>query len=168
MDSIYTDFSKAFNKCDHGILLHKLKRMKINGKLGRWVQNFLKSRQQIILVEKVKSNKSIIVSGIPQGSVLAPILFLIYISDIGEDILANTLVYVDDTKIKMSVKNESDVESLQGKLDKLNNWDIENNMEFNKKKFQVLRCGENEALKNETNYFSGNYDEVIERFDLGD
>ena len=64
MDSIYTDFSKAFDKCDHGILLHKLKRMKINGKLGRWVQNFLKSRQQIILVEKVKSNKSIIVSGI--------------------------------------------------------------------------------------------------------
>ena len=107
VDSIYTDFSKAFDKCDHGILLHKLKRMKINGKLGRWVQNFLKSRQQIILVEKVKSNKSIIVSGIPQGSVLAPILFLIYISDIGEDILANTLVYVDDTKIKMSVKNES-------------------------------------------------------------
>ena len=165
VDSIYTDFSKAFDKCDHGILLHKLKRMKINGKLGRWVQNFLKSRQQIILVEKVKSNKSLIVSGIPQGSVLAPILFLIYISDIGEDILANTLVYVDDTKIKMNVKNESDVENLQGELNKLNNWTIENNMEFNKKKFQVLRYGENEALKNETNYFSGNYDEIIERFD---
>ena len=134
--------------------------MKIKGKLGRWVQNFLKSRQQIILVEKVKSNKSLIVSGIPQGSVLAPILFLIYISDIGEDILANTLVYVDDTKIKMNVKNESDVENLQGELNKLNNWTIENNMEFNKKKFQVLRYGENEALKNETNYFSGNYDEL--------
>ena len=53
--------------------------------------------------------------------------------------MANTLVYVDDTKIKMSVKNESDVEGLQGELDELNNWTIENNMEFNKKKFQILR-----------------------------
>ena len=165
VDSVYTDFSKAFDKCDHGILMHKLKRMKIKGKLGRWIQSFLKMRQQIILVDKVKSSSSMIVSGIPQGSVLAPILFLIYISDIGEDLIASTLVYVDDAKVKQSVKSESDVEHLQYELNKLDQWAIANNMEFNKKKFQVLRYGEDEDLKNETSYFTGNYDEVIERFE---
>ena len=165
IDSIYTDFAKAFDKVDHGILLHKLKKMKISGKLGRWIQDFLRNREQIILVEKVKSSKSLIISGIPQGSVLGPILFLIYISDIGEDLLASTLVYVDDTKVKRSVKSEIDVENLQIELNKLDTWSKNNNMEFNKKKFQVLRYGENEALKNETSYFSGNFEELIERFE---
>ena len=162
-DSVYLDFSKAFDKCDHGILLHKIKRLKIKGKLGRWIQNFLTERQQVILVNKVKSKFSKLVSGIPQGSVLGPILFLIYISDIGQDLIANTLVYVDDTKVKQKVTSEKDVEELQQELIKLDNWARENNMEFNKGKFIVLRYGENETLKNETEYFSGDFDEVIER-----
>ena len=165
VDSVYTDFAKAFDKCDHGLLLHKLKRVKIKGKIGRWIQSFLRTRQQIILVDKVKSSSSVIVSGIPQGSVLAPILFLIYISDIGKDLIASTLTYVDDTKVKQNVKSEIDVENLQCELNKLDKWANENNMEFNKKKFQVLRYGEDEVLKNETSYFTGNYDEVIERFE---
>merc|ERR1711963_766243 len=127
--------------------------------------DFLRNREQIILVGKVKSSKSLIISGIPQGSVLGPILFLIYISDIGEDLLASTLVYVDDTKVKRSVKSEIDVENLQIELNKLDAWSKNNNMEFNKKKFQVLRYGENEELKNETSYFSGNFEELIERFE---
>ena len=79
--------------------MHKIKRLKIKGKLGRWIKNFLTERQQVILVDKVKSKFSKLVSGIPQGSVLGPILFLIYISDIGQDLTASTLVYVDDTKV---------------------------------------------------------------------
>jgi hypothetical protein len=130
-DSVYSDFSKAFDKCDHGILLHKIKRLKIRGKHGRWIQNFLTERQQVILVNKVKSKYSKLVSGIPQGSVLGPILFLIYISDIGQDLIANTLVYVDDTKVKQKVTSESDVEDLQKELIKLDNWAKVNNMEFN-------------------------------------
>ena len=162
-DSVYLDFSKAFDKCDHGILLHKIKKLKIKGKIGRWIQNFLTERQQVILVNKVKSKYSTLVSGIPQGSVLGPILFLIYISDIGQDLIANTLVYVDDTKVKQKVTSENDVEELQQELIKLDNWAKTNNMEFNKGKFIVLRYGENEALKNETEYFSGDFDEIIER-----
>ena len=117
----------------------------------------------MVLVNKVKSKYSSLVSGIPQGSVLGPILFLIYISDIGQDLIANTLVYVDDTKVKQKVTSESDVEDLQKELIKLDNWAKVNNMEFNKGKFIALRYGENEALKNETEYFSGEYDEINER-----
>ena len=100
VDTVYLDFSKAFDKCDHGILLHKIRKLNIKGKLGRWLQNFLKNRKQAVIVDRVKSTWSEIISGIPQGSVLGPILFLIYISDIGEELNVKALVYVDDTKVK--------------------------------------------------------------------
>ena len=99
------------------------------------------------------------------------ILFLIYICDIGKDLIANILVNVDDTKVKQKVVTIEDVEKLQVELAKLDKWAKDNNMEFNKKKFQVMRYGQNEELKNSTTYFAGNYDEVIDRYaslrDLG-
>ena len=116
-------------------------------------------------MDRVKSKWSEIISGIPQGSVLGPILFLIYISDIGEDLNVDTLVYVDDTKVKQRVNSEEDIECLQKELQKLDNWAKENNMKFNGKKFQVVRYGQNEELKNSTEYFAGNFEEIIERFE---
>ena len=165
VDAVYLDFSKAFDKCDHGILLHKIKKLKIKGKLGRWIADFLQGRKQAVIVDRVKSKWSEIISGIPQGSVLGPILFLIYISDIGEDLNVDTLVYVDDTKVKQRVNSEEDIECLQKELQKLDNWAKENNMKFNGKKFQVVRYGQNEELKNSTEYFAGNFEEIIERFE---
>ena len=139
VDTVYLDFSKAFDKCDHGILLHKIKKLNIKGKLGRWLQNFLEDRKQAVIVDRVKSTWSEIISGIPQGSVLGPILFLIYISDIGDGLNVKTLVYVDDTKVKQKVNTEEDIEELQEELKKLDKWANENNMKFNGKKFQVVR-----------------------------
>ena len=66
---------------------------------------------------------------------------------------------------KQKVKNEEDVELLQKELEKLDEWAKANNMEFNGKKFQVVRYGQNEELKNNTEYFSGAYEEIIERFE---
>ena len=165
VDAVYLDFSKAFDKCDHGILLQKIKKLKIKGKLGRWIADFLQGRKQAVIVDRVKSKWSEIISGIPQGSVLGPILFLIYISDIGEDLNVDTLVYVDDTKVKQRVNSKEDIECLQKELQKLDNWAKENNMKFNGKKFQVVRYGQNEELKNSTEYFAGNFEEIIERFE---
>ena len=79
--------------------------------------------------------------------------------------IASTLVYVDDTKVNQRVTSEQDIETLQEELIKLDNWAKENNMDFNKGKFVVMRYGQNEALKNETEYFSGNFEEIIERKD---
>ena len=165
VDAVYLDFSKAFDKCDHGILLHKIRKLKIKGKLGRWIQNFLKDRKQAVIVDRIRSEWSKVVSGIPQGSVLGPILFLIYIADIGDSLSTKALVYVDDTKIKQKVNSEEDVECFQKELEKLDEWAKSNNMQFNGKKFQVVRYGQNEELKNNTEYFSGSYEEIIDRFE---
>ena len=93
VDSIYLDFAKAFDKCDIGILMHKLKKLGIKGKLGRWLYNFLNNRKQQVMINGTKSNVTNVSSGVPQGTVLGPILFLIYISDIGEDISALKKIY---------------------------------------------------------------------------
>ena len=86
--------------------------MGVKGKIGRWLQSFLHQRQHRVVVNKRMSTTSVLKSGVPQGSVLGPVLFLIYICDIGQDLTASTLVYVDDTKVKKTVKTEEDVEGL--------------------------------------------------------
>ena len=162
IDAIYLDFAKAFDKVDHGLLLHKLKRMGVKGKLGRWIQTFLKGRTNEVLVGDVKSLTFLLKSGIPQGSVLGPILFLIYVTDIGNELSVEPLVYVDDTKVLKEIESEEDVEKLQEDLKKLHNWGKKNNMEFNKGKFVVLRYGKDKEIKESTTYFSGDTEEVIE------
>ena len=101
---------------------NKLKSLGIRGKIGRWLFNFLSGRFLQVLVKGRKSSKSSLVSGVPQGSVIGPIIFLIYIYDISVGINATTLVYVDDTKLKKKIKSEEDVEILQQELDKLYSW----------------------------------------------
>ena len=165
VDSIYLDFSKAFDKCDFGILMHKLKKLGIKGKLGRWLFNFLSNRKQQVMINGTKSNVTHVTSGVPQGTVLGPILFLIYVSDIGENIDAIKKIYVDDTKVKKGIKSEEDVESLQADLNKLYDWAKTNNMVFNGTKFQVVRYGYNDDLKEETLYFTEDTSEIIERFE---
>ena len=114
---------------------------------GRWIFSSLTGRIQKVIVKGRKSLGSVLKSGVPQGSVLGPILFLVYISDIAKDLTASTLVYVDDTKLRQNVQTEADVELMQKELEKLHKWGINNNMEFNASKFQVIRYGHNEELK---------------------
>ena len=160
VDVIYLDFKKAFDKVDHGILLHKMK-LKL-GKLGRWINNFLSKRQQQVFVKGKKSIKYQLTSGILQGSVVGPLLFLIFIGDLAEGVNSDTLVYVDDSKAKKRVNDETEVECLQEDLDKIYSWQSENNMEFNSKKFLVLRYGKNNTLKETTEYFTGEMELIIE------
>ncbi|KAK8740258.1 hypothetical protein OTU49_003131, partial [Cherax quadricarinatus] len=90
-DVIYTDFAKAFDKCDHVVIAHKIRAKGITGKVGRWIFNFLTNRTQRVVVNRAKSEAAIVKSSVPQGTVLAPILFLILISDIDRDIHHNTV-----------------------------------------------------------------------------
>ena len=156
------NISKAYDKVDHGILLHKLRKLGISGNLGRWIMSFLTGRRQEVLVRGHKSRSSILISGVPQGSVLGPLLFLIFIGDISDGVSAVTLVYVDDSKVKDRVTSEADVEKLQTNLDKIYEWENKKNMKFNGGKFQVVRYGRNQVLKEETMYFTGGMESVIE------
>ena len=117
-----------------------------------------------LLIEETPSEKSKVLSGSIQGSVLGPVLFLMYIRDISKHISANTKVFVDDTKMKDIIRNEDDVERLQENLDKLFEWQAENNILLNGSKFQILRYGPNEELKDDTLYFTDNTENNIDRY----
>ena len=165
MDSVYLDFAKAYDKVDHGILLHKLKRIGISGRIGRWIMNFLTEREQEVMVKGRKSSKFLLISGVPQGSVLGPLLFLIFIGEIYEGVSAIILVYVDDSKVHQVVQNEDDVEKLQASLDQIYHWEKANNMKFNGGKFLVMRYGKDVSLKESTIYFTSELQEVIQQVD---
>ena len=84
IDSVYMDFMKAFDKVPHRRLLHKMHRYKISEKVTKWVESFLSNRIQKVIVNGTESKGHHVTSGIPQGSVLGPILFVIYINDMPE------------------------------------------------------------------------------------
>ena len=139
--------------------------MGLTGNLGIFLHSFLTDKEQTILANGVKSGLSNVKSGVLQGTVLGPILFLVMINDIDENIESEIALFCDDTRVMKAVNKESDVEALQDDLNRLYEWQEANNMLFNGKKFEILRYGKNEDLKNETNYFTPNFEDIIEEKD---
>ena len=104
VEVIYLDFSKAFNKVDMGVTLEKLKSIGMNGKVGRWLQSFLTGRQQSVVINREQSDPQPVVSGVPRGSVLGPLLFLVLIGDIDEGVVSSFLSsFADDTRITYGI-----------------------------------------------------------------
>ena len=115
-----------FHKVDHGILLNKLKKIGINGKIGVWIHNFLSNRQQCVAVNGTTSSEAQVRSGVPQGSVLGPLLFLIHISDINYKIAESTVsCFADDTRILLGIKDEEEIQKLQNDLHSCTNGQIQ-------------------------------------------
>ena len=117
VDVIYLDFAKAFDKVDFDIILKKLRSLGIRHKLGRWIHTFITGRTQTVLVNGARSNPASVKSGVPQGSVLGPLLFLILIGDIDKDVASAFLSsFADDTRMGHGVNTYEDAELFQNDL----------------------------------------------------
>ena len=132
-DVVYFDFSKAFDSVNHDILLFKLKHMfNIDGRLLKFIKNYLSGReQQVIIGDSISSRKSVL-SGVPQGSILGPILFVLFINDLpaGLNFGTDLALYADDTKIWRRMTSEKDHVALEEDISYLHNWSINNKMKF--------------------------------------
>ena len=115
----------------HNILLHKVKAIGIQGKLGIWIKNFLSNRTQHVRLPGGKSHCSSVISGVPQGTVLGPVLFLTLMSDISKDINCNIISFADDTRLYSAINSPADCDSLQCDLSNVYKWAESNNMKFN-------------------------------------
>ena len=162
-DVIYLDFAKAFDKVDHHILFHKLKQAGIGGKLGIWLSSFLIGRLQQVKVGNILSDKAQVISGVPQGTVLGPILFLIMINDIDNNVEhSNVTLFADDTRVGRSISDEDDIVNLQVDLNKIYAWQDANNMKFNAGKFEAIKYGSNKNLKYDYCYLTPGAEDNIE------
>ena len=131
VDMIYLDFSKAFNKVDHGVLLHKLKDLGITGKLGTWFFQFLTNRTHYVRIPGGISKDSSVLSGVPQDTVLGRLIFLSMISDINKGTTSSKLIsFVDDTRVYSNITKADDCDNLQYDLNSIYNWAVQNNMFF--------------------------------------
>ena len=141
VDIIYLDFQKAFDKVPHQRLLLKLKAHGIGDSITDWIEQWLTDRRQRVVVDGEVSNWKSVLSGVPQGSVLGPILFLIYINDLDDSITSNVLKFADDTKLFRKVNTDGDKQHLQNDLDRLVKWSEKWQMLFNFGKCKCLHTG---------------------------
>ena len=161
VDVIYLDFSKAFDRVDHSILLRKLERNGICGKLLCWIKSFLTGRSQRVSVNTRLSKNADVISGVPQGSVLGPLLFLVMIQDIDEEIYHAVLSsFADDTRLMKELSSQDDVQLLQNDLNSVYKWSEINNMPLNGLKFEHMLYGKNEELKPYSVYYSDTQDQI--------
>ena len=145
VDIIYLDFQKAFDTVPHRRLISKVKAHGIAGNTLKWLTDWLSDRQQRVVINGKESAWHKVHSGVPQGSVLGPILFIIYINDIDEGVTCKISKFADDTKITSKVTSVSQWRELQCDLDKLTSWAETWQMKFNIEKCKVLHIGNDNA-----------------------
>lgn len=140
IDVIFLDFSKAFDCVPHNLLLYKLESFYgISGNMLEWFRDYLTDRKQKVLVENVCSEFEAVTSGVPQGSILGPLMFLLYINDMAFlDTSCSIALFADDSKCFKQVRSSNDCLSLQHDLDVLYKWSCSWQMDFNASKCKVL------------------------------
>ena len=139
MDCIAIDLSKAFDRVDHERLMDKVKGIGLDMRVTGWIGEFLMDRTQQVKIGEALSTPVKIERGVPQGSILGPLLFLIYINDLGVGLLSRTKLFADDIIIYREVKVQGDCDILQNDVNKIQKWAQVNGMVINGDKSQVIR-----------------------------
>ena len=166
VDVIFLDYQKAFDSVPHRRLIKKLQAYGYGGKIVRWIEAFLTGRTQYVSVRSARSSEAEVVSGVPQGSVLGPILFVLYINDLPDHVKCMLEMFADDTKIYGEVKGEEGIRKLQTDLDNLQLWSEEWLLRFNAGKCKTMHIG---SGNKQHDYIMGNtkLETIDEEKDLG-
>ncbi len=133
-DILILDFSKAFDTVPHHRLLHKLQFYGIQGDVHQWISRWLTDRKQRVVVDRDCSSKVKVKSGVPQGTVLGPLMFLLYINDIGDNVALSLRLFADDSLLYRGIGSITDALKLQEDLDILTDWAQRWQMSFNRSK----------------------------------
>jgi hypothetical protein len=168
VDVVYLDFAKAFDKVPHARLKKKMAAHGIGGRLLNWIVAWLSNRSQRVVLNGAVSDWAAVLSGVPQGSVLGPLLFLIFINDLDTAVSQEDglLKFADDTRVARVIRGEADRLGLQQALDRLMDWSNRWGMQFNVKKCKVMHLGRNNT---ESEYRMGGkaLEKTVEERDLG-
>ena len=143
IDVVYHDFMKAFDRVPHKRLMEKVSSYNIKGRVFKWIQNFLTGRKQKVVVNGESSTWKNVLSGVPQGSVLGPLLFVLFINDLPEAVRngSDVFLYADDTKIYRKIEDSEDLSKLQEDLDELYHWTEKWLLSFHPEKSKCMRLG---------------------------
>lgn len=139
IDCVFIDFEKAFDKVPHGRLVDKLSSLELDNGITDWIEGFLTDRTQKVRVGTEQSDDIKVTSGVPQGSVLGPLLFIAYINDIGEGVKSRVRLFADDLIVYRVVGTEEDTRVLQEDINQIQRWAEINRMKINSIKSQYVR-----------------------------
>ena len=130
IDCVYCDFKKAFDNVPHTQLLRKMESYGIKGKILKWIESFLSKRTQQVVLNGYKSGHKEVTSGILQGSVLGPLLFVIFINDLPDQVNSEIFLFTNDTKIFRNIKCPDDQKILQDDINTMLQWADKWQLEF--------------------------------------
>lgn len=153
IDSIYLDFAKAFDSVNHNLLIYKLSKLGLSGCTLKWIYSFLSNRELQVRIKGNLSDSFVATSGVPQGSHLGPLLFILFINDVCNELsVATVLIFADDIKVFARVSNLYDQVCLQKDLEKIYAWSCLNKIKLNCNKCKVLSF-----VRSKTNRLSFDY-----------
>ena len=161
IDIAVMDFSKAFDVVPHRRLLYKLNHYGIRDNTLSWIDSFLSNRSQRVVVDGESSETAPVTSGVPQGSVLGPILFLTFINDMPDCVQSRCRLFADDSIIYRSVNGDDDAAILQRDLDALHKWETDWGMKFNPSKCHILHVSRKKQPSTHTYHLKGSVLETV-------